>query len=211
MNRLPLLAGFGLAALLGACASPLAPTLVVDRAACDSSLALTPPLPLNFDLHDAKNTDVQLDKQSHCIEVDGARDYYSVFDLPRADQPYTISVGAIPEGKSVPSLQIVLLDAQGAVARRVTVSQFQFRGDRFTALFKSRPNETRMVVQSDHALVGQELSRIEERTRTNVFTGVAGKLVFAGSFHTGEDETVTNIFSYTGRLVVTIMPAASAG
>jgi len=203
--------GLGLAALLGACASqPVKPTLTVDRGACDTSPMLAPAAPLNFDLRDEKTTDVQLDKQSRCLEVDGARDYYAVYDLPRADQPYSLAVGAIPEGTSLPSLQVVLLDAQGTVSRRLTASQFQFRGDRFVALFKSRQNEARMIVQSDHALVGQELSRIQERTETNVISGIAGHVAFFGSLHTGEDKTVSNTFSYTGRLIVTITPIPTA-
>jgi hypothetical protein len=203
-----------LAFVLAGCAHPhIPPTLVVDRAACDRTLVPGPGTALAFDPKTAVETNLRLTQQARCIEAeDGGRDYYAVFDLPRTGVRYTLSVGAAPEDVSLLAPQILLLDGQGVVTRRLTAPQFLFRGNQLTALVQPRPNEARLVVMSDHTLVGQTASRILEilsATTTSYFSG-KGRYIGQSQSLQGAEVRAESVFSFTGPVTIGTAPVAAA-
>jgi len=166
---------------------------------------------LKFDPNNAVETNVRLTPQIRCFEADdGSRDYYAAFVLPQMGVRYTLSVGAAPEDVSLLAPQILLMDDQGTVTRHMTAPQFLFRGNQLTALIQPRPNETRMIVMSDHTLVGQTTTRILQLITRTSTSFVVGKAIFAGQSQTGTEAQVESTFSFVGPVTIGTVPVPAA-
>jgi len=188
------------------------PVLVVDRVSCDRIFVLDDGAPLKFDPKSPVESNLRLTPQARCLEAeDGSRDYYTVFALPQTTVRYTLSIGAAPEDVSLLAPQVLLLDDQGAVTRRLTAPQFLFRGNQLTALVQPRPNETQMIVMSDHTLVGQTTSRILQIITTSSWSVVGPKFAVVGQTRTGDESKVDSTFSFVGPMTVGTVPIAPAG
>jgi len=97
------------------------------------------------------------------------------------------------------------------VTRRLTAPQFLFRGNQLTALVQPRPNETQMIVMSDHTLVGQTTSRILQIITTSSWSVVGPKFAVVGQTRTGDESKVDSTFSFVGPMTVGTVPIAPAG
>lgn len=188
------------------------PVLVVDRVSCDRTLVSNDGAVLKFDPKSPVESNLRLTPEARCIEAeDGSRDYYAAFALPQTNARYTLSVGAAPEDVSLLAPQILLLDDQGTVTRRLTAPQFLFRGNQLTALVQPRPNETRMIVMSDHTLVGQTTSRILQMITTSSWSAVTPRFTIVGQIRTGDENRIDSTFSFVGPMTIGTVPIAPAG
>ena len=208
MTRGARLFGLPIVAMLAGCVhTPVQPQIAFDRTNCDAAFVTDEAAPLKFDPKNIVETDVRLNGQGRCVRTeDAAADYYASFVLPRSNTGYTLSVGALPEDLSLLAPQIRLMNEQGEVTRSFTAKRFLFRGNRLTVLVQPRPDETRLVVLSDHKLVGQTLSRVQESVNTTTYASGTPRVAVLFAVRSGEDEATETTFSFAGLLKIATLP-----
>jgi hypothetical protein len=202
------LTALALAVSLAACAPKQAPPPVVDMASmtCAGAFALSDVAPLQFDPKgkDEKTTTAILDSKSQCIhDAQGVPSLYHVFALPDLGAPYILAVRTIPWGGTLLAPKLLLLDGDAKTLRSTSHSDFTFRGQELSALMRSHPGESYLVVTSDNEVLGRDISRIVEAVHTT-----AAAFPNGGSFiwYTGSDSVNHMTLASVGRVDVTITP-----
>lgn len=162
-------------ALLAACATPQPlPAIDLSAAQCAATadLGRAQGLSLTDPQGNPKTSDaltIDFNEQSPCLLEDGnARGLYAVVRLPQTAASYTIQVASAPmkEGSMAP-LRLSVLDAGGHQTRAIDPDLFLFRGQKLTAQFRSHPGEALLLVMTDPAQIGQNLTRINTTVRVN--------------------------------------------
>ena len=214
MNRQTIgLRAFGLVlgALVAGCVHPppVQPQLALGRTNCDATPVLADAVPILFDPKNGKPTDAWLGDPGRCVQTaDAVGDFYASFALPRGGLAYTLQIGALPKDFRLLAPEVRLLNDRGEVTRSFTVEQFLFRGNQLSILVRPRPEETTLVVLSDHRIVGQSLSRIQEGITISNYSVVSqgGTHMFTAKY--GYDWVTETTFSFAGDLRIMALPPA---
>lgn len=193
--------------LMAACAVAPGPPPTIDLSTRDC--AITPELgdarPLLLDPGKAQT--VNLDAASACWQMSAdSRSAYLVFRLPDAATPYLVGVTSEPQGQTLFSPRLVLLDGDGNVARELRRDAFMFHGAALYASIRSHAGERYLVVASDPGSVGQLVSQISGSTQANAVA--AGTAVFA--IHTGSEASNVFIYAHNGTVTVSAQPLPKA-
>jgi len=189
---------------LTACAHPQPPPPVVDLAQmqCSPAVRLDDATPLILDKDGEKRETALLDGNVHCVEEpSGYRSLYRVFALP-AMAPSIVTVSAQPWGNTMLPPRAAFLDASGKTVRETTHADFTFRGAVLSALLRSHPGESYLVLLSDADVLGHSVSRISGSIQTNY--AAAGPVLIA--MYTGRDTTTNLVFTPVGNVTVSIAP-----
>ena len=185
---------------LAGCVHPQPPPPVVDLAgmSCSQAVRLDDATPLVLDKDGEKIATALLDGNAHCIdEPSGYRSLYRVFALP-AMAPSVITVSALPWGETMLPPRATFLDASGKTARETTHADFTFRGAVLSALLRSHPGESYLVLLSDAEVLGHSVSRISGSIQvyaTQYFT-----------YYSGHDTATNLVFTPVGNVSVAIAP-----
>ncbi len=139
-------------------------------------------------------------RKAGCLDEGGAKSLYKLFALPATQTPYIIAVSIQPWGNTMLAPRAFLLDAAGAVKRKTRHSDFAFRLEGLTALLRSHPDESYLMIASDPEFAGQSLSRIV--TAVHQTTAAAGPVIF--TMYTGSDEASSLQLLSTGSATVTL-------
>src|SRR5205085_4234035 len=119
---------------------------------CASTLDLSKPVALAYA---GKENDIEanLDPAATCVRTLAGPALYRTFQLPETDAPYVITVTSKPFGGAILPPRVVLLAHTGAVKRELAGADLMFHGNGLTARFRSHPDESYLVVESDSALI----------------------------------------------------------
>jgi hypothetical protein len=127
--------------------------------------------------------DFQIVSASRCTQTGGGAVLYRVLRLPPAANPYVVTVTSQPFGNAILLPHLLLLDANGQVKREYARDDLMFWSNALSARFRSHPDETYLVVESDAGVTGTWISRIAEST--NAYTAATGTAYF--TIHTGNE------------------------
>lgn len=94
---------------------------------------------------------------------------YAVFYLPEEKSEYLLTVTSEADDNLIFSPQAQLLDKYGAPLRSLPRERFTFRAHDLTVKIRVQPDARYLVVLSDAASDGQNLSRIETGGFTSCF------------------------------------------
>jgi hypothetical protein len=182
------------------------PSVNLSALSCAPSVSLEAPVALSFNPKKETVAALALDGSSKCLEEpSGAHSLYKLFALPEASDSYLIMVTATPWGDTILAPRLMFLDAEGAIKRVTAPSDFVFRGNNLSALLRSHPGETYMVVASDPQALGATVTRITDSTQSQMFG--AGRAFFY--VHTGSDTTanLSLLPAGSGMIVISALPA----
>jgi hypothetical protein len=150
---------------------------------------------------------IAVDTNTPCLEgSDGERSAYAVFGLPSSAEEYLVSVTSVPQGQTLLSPRVMMLDAMGQVLREVPNDIFTFRGRALAVGLRVRMGERYLVVASDPKSVGQEVSMIQSATMSTVVT--TG--YFYVPINSGSEAEVNYIYAHNGSITVAATPVPKA-
>jgi hypothetical protein len=196
-----------LPALLAACAAPAVPPILsLDGRPCVAHPDLARAQALALDAGNPVKLD--LDAGAACLEPgSGGKSAYVAFRLPRSEQPYLLTVTSAPLGDTLFSPRLLLLDEQGNVLREVPRDDFMFHGVALYAGLRAAPAERYLIVASDAASVGQQVSHIlGESHLTPVPIGIVGVAII----HSGSEKQQVITYAHNGRVTVAAQPMPKA-
>jgi hypothetical protein len=207
MIRQDIIRILGCLALLGltACAMTEGPPPVLGLGIEGKSCAEQPMLTGAQELVLATNKPITVivDTNTPCLESsNGLRSAYAVFMLPSSSGEYLVSVTSVPQGQTLFSPRVMMLDATGGVLREVPNDIFTFRGSSLAVSLRVRPSERYLLVASDPSTVGQEVSRIQSATMSTV---VSAGYVYV-PINTGSEAEVSYIYAHNGSITVAATP-----
>lgn len=187
------------AAWLSACAKSvdLPPTTVISGRSCAAQFDISSARDIVLN---GKTLSVSVDANSPCtIDQDNASSLYNSFRLPTSEREYFVSVLSSPVGDGLLSPRVIMLDANGVKLREVPRDAFVFHGSALYLGVRVRAGERYLIVASDPATVGHEISQTFDATQSNVY---AAGPVFV-NVNTGSSTMKTEIYSHTGSLTIT--------
>ena len=193
---------------LAACAAvPSAPPILsLDGRACVDrpDLASAEELPLDAD----KPVRHAFDAGAACLETDSGKSAYAVFRLPRSDDTYLLSVTSAPAGEALFSPRLMPLNATGEITRDVPRDDFMFHGPSLYIGLRAAPTERYLVVASDPASIGQQMSYITGDSRMiPVPVGVGA----VAQIHLGSETQHRLTYAHSGTVTVAAQPMPKAG
>ena len=199
--------GLGAAALAACAAAPaLPPILSLDGHPCAErpDLVGAEDLPLDAG-HPVKRA---FDADAACLETAGSgKSVYAVFRLPQSGEPYLLSVTSAPVGETLFSPRLVLLDGQGEILRRVPRDDFMFHGTSLYAGLRAAPAERYLVVASDPASIGQQVSHIVGDSRMiPVPVGIGA----VAMIHSGSETQQFFTYAHNGSVTIVAQPMPKA-
>ncbi|MDO8289715.1 MAG: hypothetical protein Q7T44_10900 [Parvibaculum sp.] len=194
-------------AILGGCAKrdPVMPILALPQTkACAANINVGNPTPLAFDPEDAKAIDMNINEGASCyLHPDGSKSLYGVVALPEPGYEYILTVESYPQGSSIFSPRLLLLDANGKLLREFDRKRFMFRGAVLAGRLRVQPGERYLMVGTDAKGVGTDEQRITGMTHQNTSSGVTSSGVYYAMTLNTASETVQNLtYSYGGRVKV---------
>lgn len=191
--------------ILGACASGpgMTPVTTLGEMACSAQ----PDLAQAQVLQMGAGMKVTLDPVTRCWKsAEGAASSYVVFKLPVANDGYMLLVSSEPRGIVLLSPRLFILDAQGGLLRDVANEKFMFRGADFGTSLRARPGDAYLVVASDPASIGGQVS--------NIVGSVTQGSMVAGPFivqtYTGSERNEKRVFSHNGVIEAKAEPLPKA-
>jgi hypothetical protein len=145
----------------------------------------------------------KIDENTPClVDGSGERSAYAVFGLPSSQEEYLVSVTSVPQGQTLLSPRVMMLDFMGGLLREVSNDSFTFRGTGLAIALRVRADERYLVVASDPESVGQEVSMIRSATMTTVVTtGYAYVPI-----NTGSESEISHTFAHNGSIIVAATP-----
>jgi hypothetical protein len=197
-------AAMGVAAAGCATKPPVPPLLAFEMRNCASAPDYISGTPV---LLAEKAVTVSLDENTACFQISpGMNSAYASFRLPEVPREYLVSVISAPVGQGLFSPHLQVLDANGKVLREIGRDAFVFHGPSLYAGLRIHPNERYLIVASDPASVGQEVSQIVGATQ--VATSGANGIFF--QVHTGTETTSTYVYALNGSVIVEAQPVPMA-
>lgn len=150
-----------------------------------------------------------IDSAKPCLTIGTASVNYVVYAIPQHGENHTISVGGVQEAVRTFAPSVVLLDADGKVARVFADDRFAVLGNMLGVQFRPMPKERYILVQSNPNLVGKSVSTLE--TRIGVTSGYAPATPssYGYSYQTerGYDSKRNRVFSHEGSVSVVVQAA----
>lgn len=147
---------------LGGCANrALAPATVMqlNPKGCDTQWNLASPQAIEMDSPEGAQS-FRVDGDARCLAQSGDRSVsYAVYRLPRYRDPWTLQLESRITDGGLFAPDVLLLDADGRIAREVPFDRFALRGERLqTTVFFNDENasERFLVVRSAGAMVGRD-------------------------------------------------------
>ena len=149
---------FGAGALalsVAACAVPHDPPLLtLGSLACDDQPVFEDAQPVPFDR--LGGTGAKLGTAGRCVRRnDGPATTYAVFELPATTQPYRVNITSIASGGTLVSPRATIYDAARQPVRVLEPSEFRPTIIGLRAGIRLRGGERWLVMEADHAAVGQ--------------------------------------------------------
>ena len=112
-----------------------------------------------------------------------------------------------PLGDTLFSPRLMLLDEQGNVLREVPRDEFMFHGVALYAGLRAAPAERYLIVASDAASVGQQMSHIlGESHLTPVPIGIGAVAII----NSGSEKQQVITYAHNGRVTVSAQPIPKA-
>ena len=153
----------------------------------------------------AKESPVGFDAGTACMKLaDGQSTLYAVFKLPDLPEPYLITVRSVPLGQGMIIPRLMLMAENSTVLRIVEGDSFTFHGASMMTKLRSHPGEAYLVVAVDTRYVGQEVSQVMESFTQSSATVYGRGGAFTAYSHSGDSHTLDFIFSYNGRILVSV-------
>jgi hypothetical protein len=175
------------------------PITSLDGMPCASAPDLAAASPLQF--NPEKAAELTIDGATNCLQPPGAaRRVYAVFLLPDSTDPYFVTVSSVLKGRTLLSPRMMILDAQGKVLRERDQDAFTFRGAALSAGLRTYPGDRYLLVTSDPASVGRQVSQISSTTHSTALATGNGA-IFIG---TGADTSQIFTYAHNGALVVSV-------
>lgn len=189
-----------LASILASCATvaPMQPILRLDGRNCTAAPTLDADnvTPLIFE----KPLTLNLDQDARCIAApDGKRSTYVILALSDRTEPYVIGVTSAPRGAALFSPRLLILDAAGTILRERHRDAFMFHGTTLYAGMRAYPGDRYLMIASDPASVGQQVSQIIGTTQARAVP--AGRGIFF--MHSGSERGQSAVLTHNGSLTVT--------
>lgn len=191
--------GMALLLALAGCSSGPAPVTRVTAPNCATTPVLggAPRLELA-----AGPRTLTFDATSPCLDLPVGRAVYVGFALPDNPVPYRVLLLSVPQGDTLFSPRVVTYAADGQPYRRVAREVFTLRGGLLRAMVELQPDEKFMVVSSDPASVGSEVTEV---VQTGMETaGAAGGFMVPRVRDTSRSITFTN--AHNGTMTVEARP-----
>jgi hypothetical protein len=207
-NRLNRSAFLLTALALAACATntpPPAPIVSLESRSCAEAPDLTTATPLSLGPPGVTPVPVTLtlSGDAACLQTpENLRSAYVVLQLPEAAEPYMLTVTSTPQGSTLLSPRLLLLDGQGAVLRDRRRETFLSRGTSLYTNLRAFPSDRYLVVASDPGSVGQQISQISGETKTTTVPIGVGIMMI----HSGSESTHSSIYSHNGTVTVVARP-----
>ncbi len=150
-----------------------------------------------------KPVTVNVDADTPCLESSGGeRSAYAVFGLPTSMEEYLVSVTSVPQGQTLLSPRVMILDDTGKIMREVPNDSFTFRGLGLAVALRMRTGERYLVVASDPKSIGQEVSRISSATMSTLApVGYAYVPI-----NTGSETEISHVYAHNGSITVAATP-----
>ncbi len=190
--------------LLAACGGPkVAPLVSLDGRACATGPELITAYPVALDA--GKETKVAIVAADlRCIQAaDGTRSSYVAFSLPISPARYLVTVRSEPLDQTLFSPRILLLDGLGNPVRELPRSVFMFHGKTLYAGVQADPGERYLVVASDPASIGEQVSQLKASVQDTYVSFANGGY---GEWHMGAEKTSVLVFAHNGSISVTAQP-----
>lgn len=194
---------------LAGCATQRAappPLLRLNAARCDAAPTLTAARKIAYDPKKRENeTTVEITGTSPCFSDAAGSSLYAAYALPSPPAAYIVRVDSEPEGKTLLAPRVLLYGSDATLKREFSGKQIVFRGGDLSVIFRSHEDERYLVVASDPAVVGHDISRVRDATHT----AMAPVYPYYFYIYTGTDVTVKNTLSDNGRVSISLEPLAS--
>jgi pimeloyl-ACP methyl ester carboxylesterase len=100
------------------------------------------------------------------------------------------------------ALRVLLYGSDGSLKREFSRRQIVFRGSALSVIFRGHADERYLVVASDPAAVGHQLSQVRDVTQGTMMAAYP----FYFYVYSGTDATLKNILSQNGRVTVSLRP-----
>lgn len=182
------------------CAKPPPPALSLEGRSCTTAPTLSGAPAVTLD---DKTVTAKLDGNAACWQSGASpASVYSVFALPKSDQPYIVSVISEPVGQGLFAPRVVFADDDGTTLREASRDSFMSHGLSLQANLRVRPNERYLIVASDPERVGQNVSQLVGSVQTTVAPVGLGFV----AVHIGSEATTTLTYAYSGVVKVSARP-----
>jgi hypothetical protein len=182
------------------CAQPLPPTLSLDGRSCTAQPVLTGAPAVTLD---DKTVTATLDASAACWQASaGPSSAYAVFELPKSQDSYIVSVISAPVGQGLFAPRVIMADREGNALREVSRDSFLFHGLTLQANLRVRPSEQYLIVASDPQSVGQDVSQIVGKIQTTAVPVGLGIVIV----NTGSEATSTLTYAHSGIVKVSARP-----
>jgi hypothetical protein len=138
-----------------------------------------------------------------CIEErEGVKSAYAAVRLPIMAEPYLLSVSSAPQGGTLFSPRLVFADAQGRKLRERDRSTFTFRGAVLQTNVRAQPEEQFLIIESDPASIGQQISRITGNVTAQAVAAGGGTFILTS----GSESSALLTQAHNGVVTVTARP-----
>ena len=201
--------GFTIAALAAAttgCVTvepPLPPVLSIAGKTCspqpDLSTAVTtvPARPAQW-----RDVSSVVGATTGCIATEAGEANYVVFTLPDHPANHTITVGGTKDVLGIFAPSVSVLDANGAPVRTFEPSRYADLGTLVGVQFRPPAEARYVLVQSDPALVGKEVSALEVGINSSTMYAGAGTAFYQHA--SGAVNNARRVFSHEGMVSLRI-------
>ena len=150
---------------------------------------------------------VDLDQNTPCWQSeDGAKSAYVLFALPDNLEPYLVRVSSPAIGNTLFAPRLLMLDGLGSKLREMPRGSFTFHGSSLYLGIRVYPGERYLMVASDPAVVGQQVSQLQAGTQ--VTTAASGGVYF--TVHTGFENNLNFTYAVNGKVIVSAEPIPKA-
>lgn len=195
-------------ATLAACVAPKVdpPALTLGERSCAAQPDLAGALVLTLKPKDNVAVESVFGPTTPCFGPAGAAGTYAVMALPDWPEDYIVSVTSIPMGVAIVAPRVQLLDASGKPMREIPHDRFSFHGTSLYAGLRVHPGERYLLVSSDPAAIGHNMSQIVSSTMAATGATAAGGAVVTFTMYTGAEANVNLVFAHNGRISVMAEP-----
>jgi len=198
--------------LLAACARTPPPTqdVTVSLAtlSCDQAFTTSRAKPVGLDPEDPVAIEFDIQHSSPCkLDTASNKQLYEVVRLPSADSPYLLTISSPKIGGSAFAPTVATLSQTEDVRRIYAHDAFLNRGNKLSLSIEAAPEDRFLVVSSHADIVGDQRSEITthitSQSHYNAVSGISTNLYYGSESQRGYT------MSYTGKVIVTTMPAPS--
>lgn len=181
----------------------LPPLVQIAPAQCAAAPDLGHASSLPFDAESKERPlSVTIDEGSACLAEGNIKSLYEIFALPEPGYSYMVTVRSLPSKSGILAPRVIMLDEEGKKLRELSGDAFLFRGSALVAMLRVQAGERYMVVSSDPAVVGEDISRLSGSVNQQMIN--TGAVMF--TVYTGSESTANLTYAYNGHIDIAARP-----